>query len=81
MTEEQTKLRKGSCVYRVHSPLIVGGLYIPAGAVADLSDVADVMLRWLLERKMIETTDPTQDEPVINEPQGTVKRKPCPCGR
>jgi len=54
----------------------------PEGVLADLSDVSDVMLRRLLETHRIETADPSEAQPVINEPRGdVVKRRPCPCGK
>ena len=78
------KIRKGGCTYRVFVNLAIRatGQWIPAGVVADLSDVSDVMLRRLLETKRIETADPTAEQPVFNEAQGdVVKRTPCPCGK
>ena len=77
------KIRK-SCFYRVFIPLAIRatGQWIPAGVIADLSDVGDEMLRLLLQRGSIETADPSQEEPVFNEPRGdVVERRPCPCGK
>lgn len=87
MSESQTekpqpksKARMG-CTYRVHHPLCIRatGAWIPAGVIADLSDVGDVSLRSLLKRKMIETADPSEEEPLFNQAVGTGKRAPCPC--
>jgi hypothetical protein len=82
-SKSESKARKGSCIYRVLYPLCISttGQWIPAGVIADLSDVHDLSLRYLLEHKMIETADPTEEQPVFNEPVGAVKRKPCPCGK
>ena len=83
-SDPEPKIRKGGCIYRVLTPLAIRatGQWIPAGVIADLSDVSDVMLRRLLETGRIETADPTAEQPVFNEPQGdVVKRTPCPCGK
>lgn len=70
-----------SCIYRVFTPLIIraSGQWIQGTpdepVIADLSDVEDVMIRWLLDNKAIESAD---GEPV-NKPTGKVERKPCPC--
>lgn len=79
--EEAPKVR-ASCIFRVFTPLCISasGQWIPgsqaAPVIADLSDVEDPMIRWLLERDLIETAD---GEP-FNKPLGTaVQRPPCPC--
>jgi len=72
---------RANCTYRIHHPLCIRatGQWIPAGVIADLSDVEDVSLRSLLKRKMIETADPSDEEPLFNQAVGTAKRAPCPC--
>ena len=83
MSETKAKEQKAreSCIYRVFTPLMIGasGQWIQGKAdapvIADLSDVGDVMIRWLLDHHMIESAD---GEPV-NKATGAVKRKPCPC--
>ena len=83
MSEKQPKQKKrANCLYRVLTPLctIASGQWIPADVIADLSDVDDKMIRWLLENHGIETADPAEGEPVFNTPTGAVDRTPCPCG-
>jgi hypothetical protein len=81
-TEPEPKAREG-CIYRVFTPLfiIASGQCIPGSranpVIADLSDVSDEMIHWLLERDGIETAD---GEP-INKPTGAVDRPPCPCSK
>jgi hypothetical protein len=81
MSESQTesKLRKGSCTYRVHSPICIraSGAWIPAGVIADLSDCSDAFLGWALKGGMIETADPSDAEPLFNMATGAVERPPC----
>lgn len=80
---EQTKARKGGCLYRTHTALCIRatGAWIPAGVVADLSDCEDAFLAWALKNGAIETADPSAEQPIFNEPVGAVTRKPCPCGK
>ena len=82
-SKSESKVRKGSCIYRVLYPLCISstGQWIPAGVIADLSDMHDLSIKYSLEHGMIETADPTAEQPVFNKPLGTVKRKPCPCGQ
>ena len=84
MSESQTepqKIRKGPCYYRVNSALAIHqGPWIPAGVIADLSMCSDAFLQWALKGGMIETADPTDEEPLFNVATGAVKRRPCPCG-
>ena len=82
MVENKTEQKaRESCLFRVFESLCIGasGTWIAATrdkpVIADLSDVEDAMILWLLERKWIESADGTP----INIPVGTVKRKPCPC--
>jgi hypothetical protein len=84
--ETETKAQKAreSCLFRVFSPILIRASeqWIPGSqdnpVIADLSDVEDEMIRWMLEHKMIESAD---GKP-INIPTGnTVKRKPCPCSQ
>ena len=79
--EAQTKIRKGGCFYRVLYPLCVHntGQWFPKGVIADLSDLEDVQIAYLLKAGFIETADPTAEEPVFNTPLGNVRRTPCPC--
>ena len=82
MSESQTepqKIRK-VCTYRVNTPLCIRatGAWIPAGVIADLGDIEDVMLRWLLTNGGIETADPSDAEPLFNVAEGKVTRRPCP---
>ena len=84
MSESQTepqKIRK-VCTYRVNTALCIRatGQWIPAGVIADLGDVEDAMLRWLLKGGGIETADPSDAEPLFNQAVGAVKRRSCPCG-
>ena len=83
MSESQTepqKIRK-VCTYRVNTALCIRatGQWIPAGVIADLGDVEDAMLRWLLKSGGIETADPSDAEPLFNVAEGKVTRRPCPC--
>ena len=72
---------RASCIYRVFTPLCIlaTNQWIPATRqqplIADLSDVCDEMIRWLLDGGAIETAE---GEP-FNKPTGAVRRKPCPC--
>jgi hypothetical protein len=74
------KAREG-CIYRVFTPLCIraSNQFIPGSqerpVIADLSDVDDAMLKWLLNGGLIETAD---GEP-INKATGAVSRPPCPC--
>jgi len=79
---QKPKIRT-SCLYRVHTPLAIraSGLWVPAGVVADLGDIEDGMLRWLLDSGGIETADPEAGEPVFNVATGAVDRPPCPCDK
>jgi len=81
MTKEQKK--RTNCLYRVFTPLcvITTGQWIPAGVIADLADISDKMLRWMLEQKWIETADPAEGEAVFNQALGVVDRPPCPCNQ
>jgi hypothetical protein len=78
--QEILKAREG-CIYRVFTPLCIraSSQWIPGSranpVIADLSDVEDAMLKWLLNGGLIETAD---GEP-INKPTGAVARPPCPC--
>jgi hypothetical protein len=82
-SKSESKARKGSCIYRVLYPLCVSntGQWLPEGVIADLSDMTDAQIQYLLKAHLIETADPTEEQPVFNEPVGAVKRKPCPCGK
>lgn len=81
MVKQQKK--RSSCIFRVFIPLCIraSGLWIQASreepVIADLGDVEDAMITWLLERGSIETAD---GEP-INKATGLVRDldKPCPC--
>lgn len=81
-SQTEPKIRK-SCTYRIHSALCIraSGAWIPAGVIADLSDSEDAFILWALRNKLIETADPTDEEPLFNVATGAVKRKPCPCGK
>ena len=85
MSESQTeqKTRKGNCTYRINGALCIraSGAWIPAGVIADLSDCEDAVITWALRGGLIETADPTDEEPLFNQAVGAVKRKPCPCGK
>lgn len=79
---EQPKPKsKAGCTFRIHHALCLRttGQWIPAGVVADLSDCGDKFLRWALENRLIETADPSDEEPLFSQIVGAVKRKPCPC--
>ena len=85
MSEESNEKPQGkareSCIFRVFTPLCIAasGQWIQGTqarpVIADLSDVEDAMILWLLERNAIETAT---GEPV-NRAIGKVARKPCPC--
>lgn len=81
-TEPQKELQKirKVCTYRVIGALCIRstGQWIPAGVIADLSDIEDIMLRWLLDNGGIETADPSDAEPLFNISEGKVNRRPCP---
>lgn len=84
MTKQTEELKRISCVFRVFTPLCIraSGAWIPGSlaepVIADLSDVDDKMIRWLLEHKAIETAD---GEP-INVPTGKrAGKRPCPCNQ
>lgn len=86
MTEAKPSKARQGCTYRTRTLLLINatGQYIPAGVVVDLSDCEDASLRLLLQRGLIETADPSPEEPLYNPPgesARTVRRKPCPCGR
>lgn len=74
---------RSSCIYRVLYPLCVSntGQWLPKGVIADLADLEDVQIQYLLRVHLIETADPTAEQPVFNKPLGKVERKPCPCGK
>ena len=80
-TEQKQQKARESCIFRVFTPLVIraSGDTIwgtqDAPVIADLSDVADVMILWLLASGAIESAD---GEPV-NKPTGKTARKPCPC--
>ena len=84
-SKAKVKARPGGCIYRVFTPLCIraSGQWIrPTGnessVVANLSDVPDEMIQWLLKNGGIETAD---GEP-INKPTGKrASDKPCPCNK
>lgn len=83
MADEPKKMREG-CTFRTNDALVIQatGQWIPKGVIADLSDCSDASIRSLLQRGLIETADPSEDEPVFNTPIGNVaERKPCPCNK
>ena len=85
MTKKKTEpLIRDSCTFRVFIPLCIraSGDWIPgtkeAPVIADLSDVADEMIRWLLERGSIETAD---GEPINKASGKRGEDRPCPCNK
>lgn len=84
MDKNEKPLKRESCIFRVFTSLFLA----PAGSwingtldkpvIADLSDISDKMIRWLLERKVIETAD---GEPVNKSTGNRATGKPCPCGK
>jgi hypothetical protein len=78
-------LKRAACIYHVFTPLFLAGSgeWIPAGTpdrpvTADLSDLSDAMIHWLLENHGIETADGVP----INKATGIrASGVPCPCSK
>ena len=79
---EEPKIRAGGCVFRVFTNLVIraSGQFIPGSldepTIADLSDVEDAMIQWLLKNKSIETAE---GEPFNKATGKRSTDRPCPC--